>query len=161
MVEIILFSFKGIFRVFFQIIHLTSFSFILGNIIMDNIFGKKGFSQEDFILLKKCYTYTWIILSLSGILLMLMIILQHNYNQNDEKFNQYKYFFKIKIVLTLITAFGLEFIGKFLEDEFKRYFLRYSRLICFIFLFVISVFQRQFREAKLDLNQGIKIEKNY
>jgi len=154
-----LISLKGILRVFFQIIHLTAFSFILGNLIMDYIFGKKGFSQEDFILLKKCYIYFWILISLSGVLLMLMIILQHNYNQNNEKFNQYKYFFKIKIVLTLITAFGLEFIGKFLEDGLKRYFLRYSRLIGFIILFVISVFQRQFRELKLDLNQEIKIEK--
>ena len=46
-----------------------------------------------------------------------------------------------------------------LEGGLKRYFLRYSRLIGFIILFVISVFQRQFRELKLDLNKEIKIEK--
>ena len=61
-------SFRGIFRQFLHALHLTAFSFLLGNIIMDFLFGKKGFTKEDFILLGKSYSYAWITIIVTGIL---------------------------------------------------------------------------------------------
>lgn len=141
-------SFKGIFRQFLHALHLTAFSFLLGNIIMDNLFGKKGFSKEDFILLGKSYSYAWITIIVTGIWQIMVISKQHNYVKN-KKYMTWVYILIVKTTLALITAYGLEIIAKFIPFNYRRYFLKYGRLICFFLLFLISGLNREWRETQL------------
>lgn len=141
-------SFKGIFRQFLHALHLTAFSFLLGNIIMDFLFGKKGFTKEDFILLGKSYSYAWITIIVTGIWQIMVISKQHNYVKN-KKYMTWVYILVLKTILALITAFGLEIIAKFIPLNYRRYFLKYARLICFFLLFLISGLNREWRETQL------------
>ena len=141
-------SFKGIFRQFLHALHLTAFSFLLGNIIMDFLFGKKGFTKEDFILLGKSYSYAWITIIVTGIWQIMVISKQHNYVKN-KKYMTWVYILIVKTTLALITAYGLEIIAKFIPFNYRRYFLKYGRLICFFLLFLISGLNREWRETQL------------
>ena len=141
-------SWRGIFRQFLHSLHLTSFSFLLGNIIMDNLFGKKGFSKEDFILLGKSYFYAWITIIITGIWQIMVISKQHNYIKNN-KYMTWVYILIVKTILAFITAFGLEIIAKFIPLNYRRIFLKYARLICFFLLFIISGLNREWRETQL------------
>ena len=141
-------SFRGIFRQFLHALHLTAFSFLLGNIIMDNLFGKKGFSKEDFILLGKSYSYAWITIIVTGIWQIMVISKQHNYVKN-KKYMTWVYILIVKTTLALITAYGLEIIAKFIPFNYRRNFLKYARLISFFLLFLISGLNREWRETQL------------
>ena len=141
-------SFIGIFRQFLHALHLTAFSFLLGNIIMDFLFGKKGFTKEDFILLGKSYSYAWITIIVTGIWQIMVISKQHNYVKN-KKYMTWVYILIVKTTLALITAYGLEIIAKFIPFNYRRYFLKYGRLICFFLLFLISGLNREWRETQL------------
>ncbi len=141
-------SFRGIFRQFLHALHLTAFSFLLGNIIMDYLFGKKGFTKEDFILLGKSYSYAWITIIVTGIWQIMVISKQHNYVKNN-KYMTWVYILIVKTTLALITAYGLEIIAKFIPFNYRRYFLKYARLICFFLLFLISGLNREWRETQL------------
>ena len=141
-------SFRGIFRQFLHALHLTAFSFLLGNIIMDFLFGKKGFTKEDFILLGKSYSYAWITIIVTGIWQIMVISKQHNYVKN-KKYMTWVYILIVKTTLALITAYGLEIIAKFIPFNYRRYFLKYGRLICFFLLFLISGLNREWRETQL------------
>ena len=141
-------SFKGIFRQFLHALHLTAFSFLVGNIIMYFLFGKKGFTKEDFILLGKSYSYAWITIIVTGIWQIMVISKQHNYVKN-KKYMTWVYILIVKTTLALITAYGLEIIAKFIPFNYRRYFLKYGRLICFFLLFLISGLNREWRETQL------------
>ena len=141
-------SFRGIFRQFLHALHLTAFSFLLGNIIMDFLFGKKGFTKEDFILLGKSYSYAWITIIVTGIWQIMVISKQHNYVKN-KKYMTWVYILIVKTTLALITAYGLEIIAKFIPFNYRRNFLKYARLINFFLLFLISGLNREWRETQL------------
>ena len=148
-------SYRGIFRQFLHALHLTAFSFLLGNIIMDNLFGKKGFKKEDFILLGKCYSYAWLTIIVTGIWQIMVISKQHNYIKN-KNYMTWVYILIVKTLLALITAYCLEFIAKFIPQNSRRLFLKYSRLICFFALFIISGINREWRETQLIHHKGKK-----
>ena len=115
---------------------------------MDFLFGKKGFTKEDFILLGKSYSYAWITIIVTGIWQIMVISKQHNYVKN-KKYMTWVYILIVKTTLALITAYGLEIIAKFIPFNYRRYFLKYGRLICFFLLFLISGLNREWRETQL------------
>ena len=41
-------------------IHLMGFAFLLGNLIMDNVFGRRELKKEMLPLLGKLYTISWV-----------------------------------------------------------------------------------------------------
>ena len=148
-------SYRGLFRQFLHALHLTAFSFLLGNILMDYLFGKKGFTKEDFILLGKSYSYAWFTIIATGIWQIMVISKQHNYIKN-KNYMTWVYILVVKTLLALITAYGLEFIAKFIPQNSRRLFLKYSRLICFFLLFLISGINREWRETQLIHHKGKK-----
>ena len=148
-------SYRGLFRQFLHALHLTAFSFLLGNIIMDFLFGKKGFTKEDFILLGKSYSYAWFTIIATGIWQIMVISKQHNYIKN-KNYMTWVYILIVKTLLALITAYGLEIIAKFIPQKSRRLFLKYSRLICFFLLFIISGINREWRETQLIHHKGKK-----
>ena len=115
---------------------------------MDFLFGKKGFTKEDFILLGKSYSYAWITIIVTGIWQIMVISKQHNYVKN-KKYMTWVYILIVKTTLALITAYGLEIIAKFIPFNYRIYFLKYGRLICFFLLFLISGLNREWRETQL------------
>ena len=115
---------------------------------MDYFFGKKGFKKEDFILLGKCYSYAWLTIIVTGIWQIMVISKQHNYIKN-KNYMTWVYILIVKTLLALITAYSLEFIAKFIPQNSRRLFLKYSRLICFFALFIISGINREWRETQL------------
>ena len=146
---------EDIFRQFLHTFNLTAFSFLLGNIIMDYLFGKKGFTKEDFILLGKSYSYAWFTIIATGIWQIMVISKQHNYIKN-KNYMTWVYILIVKTLLALITAYGLEIIAKFIPQKSRRLFLKYSRLICFFLLFIISGINREWRETQLIHHKGKK-----
>ncbi len=115
---------------------------------MDYFFGKKGFKKEDFILLGKCYSYAWLTIIVTGIWQIMVISKQHNYIKN-KNYMTWVYILIVKTLLALITAYCLEIIAKFIPQNSRRLFLKYSRLICFCLLFIISGINREWRETQL------------
>ena len=115
---------------------------------MDYLFGKKGFSKEDFILLGKSYSYAWLTIIVTGIWQIMVISKQHNYVKN-KNYMTWVYILIVKTLLALITAYCLEIIAKFIPQNSRRLFLKYSRLICFCLLFIISGINREWRETQL------------
>jgi len=78
----------------------------------------------------------------------MVISKQHNYIKN-KNYMTWVYILIVKTLLALITAYCLEFIAKFIPQNSRRLFLKYSRLICFFALFIISGINREWRETQL------------
>jgi amino acid permease len=85
----------------------------------------------------------------------MVISKQHNYVKN-KNYMTWVYILIVKTTLALITAYCLEFIAKFIPQNSRRLFLKYSRLICFFLLFIISGINREWRETQLIHHKGKK-----
>lgn len=148
-------------RQILHIIHLACFSFILGNMITDYIFGNRKYEKEQYPLLGKTYQYCWLGMIVTGIWQIMVISKQHNYLKN-KKYGRWVLLLFIKTIFTLVSAYGLELIAKiFVPEKQRRVFLKYSRIGCFLALFLYSSIVREFRETQLrkkDKEKGNKSE---
>lgn len=129
-------------------IHLIGFAFLLGNLIMDNVFGRRELKKEMLPLLGRLYTLSWISLIITGIIQVILITKQFNYVYNS-KFGTWIKMILVKTLITIITAFCIEAIVKIsVPSEKRRNILKVARIILFCILFFISGFSREFREMK-------------
>jgi len=152
----------GIFRQFLHMLHLVAFSFLCGNIIMDYLFGKANFTKENFWLLGKSYTVAWLTIIVTGIWQIMIISFQHNYIKNS-KYMTWVWLLLVKTFMGLFTAYGIEFLEKFIPKEYKRKTLKYLRLSGFFILFLLSSIIREWRETQLThkiIKPKIKNEEN-
>ena len=147
-------------RQILHLVHLTCFSFILGNMINEYFFGKRNYEQDQYPLLGKVYSYSWFGLIVSGIWQIMVISKQHNYVKNKKYATWVKLLF-FKTIFGLFSAYGVEFFVKiFIPELYKRTVLKYLRIFCFLFLFVISGIIREFRETQLKKKEQIEAKKN-
>ena len=146
-------------RQILHLVHLTCFSFILGNMINEYFFGKRKYEQDQYPLLGKVYSYAWLGMIVSGIWQIMVISKQHNYVKNKKYATWVKLLF-FKTIFGLFSAYGIELFVKILIPEtYKRLVLKYLRIFCFLFLFVISGMIREFRETQLKKKNKFKPKK--
>jgi len=143
-----------------EIIQFTSFSFLLGNILMDNIFGKREFSKNDLVLYKKLKLTNCIIVMITGFLLNYLIVSEKKYNEEDEKYIIYNRFFRFKLVFTFMSFYGVDIFGELFKDQYKDDFINYSRIICTFSVLCANVFQRDYKETILDSKEVNKVKKD-
>ena len=136
-------------RQILHLVHLTCFSFILGNIINEYFLGKMKLDKEQYPLLGKLYSYAWLGMIVSGIWQIMVISKQHKYVKNKKYVTWVKLLF-FKTIFGLIAAYGLEIIAKmFIPEDYRKKVLKYMRIGSFLFLFVYSGIIREFRETQL------------
>ena len=146
-------------RQILHLVHLTCFSFILGNMINEYFFGKRKYEQDQYPLLGKVYSYSWLGMIVSGIWQIMVISKQHNYVKNKKYGTWVKLLF-FKTIFGLFSAYGIEFFVKiFIPELYKRTVLKYLRIFCFLFLFVISGMIREFRETQLKKKEQVEAKK--
>ena len=139
-------------RQILHLIHLTCFSFILGNMINEYFFGKTKYEPNQYPLLGKLYSYVWLGLIVTGIWQIMVISLQHKYNnkRNRKVYGTWVKLLFIKTILGLFSAYGIElFVKIFIPEVHKKKVLKYMRIFCFLFMFVFSGIIREYRETKL------------
>ena len=130
-------------------IHLIGFAFLLGNLIMDNVFGRREINKDHLPLLSKLYSLSWISLIVTGVMQIVLISKQFHYVHNS-KFGTWIKILLLKTALTITTAFFIEGLIKMLVPEEKRRMsIKYARIGMFCVLFFISGFSRDYRETKL------------
>ena len=136
-------------RQILHLVHLTCFSFILGNMINEYFFGKTKYEPEQYPLLGKVYSYAWFGMIASGIWQIMVISKQHKYIKNRKYGTWVKLLF-FKTMFALFSAYGIEFFVKlFIPETYRKRVLKYLRIICFLSLFVLSGIIREFRETQL------------
>ena len=141
-------------RQILHIVHLTCFSFILGNMINEYFLGKMKLEKDQYPILGKLYSYAWRGMIVSGVWQIMVISKQHNYVKNKKYINWVKLLF-IKTILGLVAAYGLELIAKYLiPEDYKKTVLKYMRIGSFLFLFVYSGIIREYRETQLKKKEG-------
>ena len=141
-------------RQILHIVHLTCFSFILGNMINEYFLGKTKSEKEQHPILGKLYSYAWTGMIVSGVWQIMVISKQHNYVKNKKYITWVKLLF-IKTILGLVAAYGLELIAKYLiPEDYKKTVLKYMRIGSFLFLFVYSGIIREYRETQLKKKEG-------
>lgn len=129
-------------------IHLMGFAFLLGNLIMDNVFGRRELKKEMLPLLGKLYTISWVSLIITGVLQVVLITKQFNYIYNS-KFGTWIKMILVKTLITIITAFCIEgIVNAVVPAEKRRNILKVVRIALFCILFFISGFSREFREMR-------------
>ena len=137
-----------------HIVHLTCFSFILGNMINEYFLGKMKLEKDQYPILGKLYSYAWIGMIVSGVWQIMVISKQHNYVKNKKYVTWVKLLF-VKTILGLVAAYGLELITKYLiPEDYKKTVLKYMRIGSFLFLFVYSGIIREYRETQLKKKEG-------
>ena len=136
-------------RQILHLVHLTCFSFILGNMINEYFLGKMKLEKEQYPIIGKLYKYAWLGMIVSGIWQIMAISKQHKYIKNKKYVTWVKLLF-FKTIFGLIAAYGLELIAKYLIPEnYRKTALKYMRIGSFLFLFVYSGIIREFRETQL------------
>ena len=141
-------------RQILHIIHLTCFSFILGNMINEYFLGKMKLEKEQYPILGNLYSYARIGMIVSGVWQIMVISKQHNYVKNKKYITWVKLLF-IKTILGLVAAYGLELIAKYLiPEDYRKIVLKYMRIGSFLFLFVYSGIIREYRETQLKKKEG-------
>ena len=135
-------------RQILHLVHLTCFSFILGNIINEYFLGKMKLDKEQYPLLGKLYSYAWLGMIVSGIWQIMVISKQHKYVKNKKYVTWVKLLF-FKTIFGLIAAYGLELIAKLVPETYRKTTLKYMRIGTFLFLFVYSGIIREWRETQL------------
>ena len=141
-------------RQILHIVHLTCFSFILGNMINDYFLGKMKLEKDQYPILGKLYSYAWRGMIVSGVWQIMVISKQHNYVKNKKYITWVKLLF-IKTILGLVAAYGLELIAKYLiPEDYRKIVLKYMRIGSFLFLFVYSGIIREYRETQLKKKEG-------
>ena len=146
-------------RQILHLVHLTCFSFILGNMINEYFFGKTKYEPEQYPLLGKLYSYAWLGMIVSGIWQIMVISKQHKYVKNKKYVTWVKLLF-FKTIFGLFSAYGIEFFVKiFIPEDYKKKTLKYLRISCFLFLFVYSGIIREFRETQLKKKEQVTADK--
>ena len=136
-------------RQILHLVHLTCFSFILGNMINEYFLGKMKLEKEQYPIIGKLYKYSWLGMIVSGVWQIMVISKQHKYIKNKKYLTWVKLLF-FKTIFGLIAAYGLELIAKYLIPEsYRKTALKYMRIGSFLFLFVYSGIVREFRETQL------------
>ena len=136
-------------RQILHLVHLTCFSFILGNMINEYFLGKMKLEKEQYPIIGKLYKYAWLGMIVSGIWQIMVISKQHNYIKN-KKYGTWVKLLAFKTVFGLFAAYGLELIAKYLIPEnYRKTTLKYMRIGSFLFLFIYSSIVREFRETQL------------
>ena len=135
-------------RQILHLVHLTCFSFILGNMINEYFLGKMKLEKEQYPIIGKLYTYAWLGLIVSGIWQIMVISKQHKYIKNKKYITWVKLLF-FKTCFGLFAAYGLELVAKLIPENYRKKVLKYMRIGSFLFLFVYSGIVREFRETQL------------
>ena len=135
-------------RQILHLVHLTCFSFILGNMINEYFLGKMKLEKEQYPIIGKLYTYAWLGLIVSGIWQIMVISKQHKYIKNKKYITWVKLLF-FKTCFGLFAAYGLELVAKLVPENNRKKVLKYMRIGTFLFLFVYSGIVREFRETQL------------
>ena len=147
-------------RQILHIIHLTCFSFILGNMINEYFLGKAKYEQDKYPLIGKLYSYAWHGMIVTGIWQIMVISKQHNYYKNKKYMTWVKILF-FKTIFGLFSAYGVEpFVTIFIPEAHKKSFLKYIRIFCFLFLFVLSGIIREYRETQLKKKDQGKVDRS-
>ena len=142
-----------------HLIHLTCFSFILGNMINEYFFGKTKYEKDQYPLLGKLYSYAWLGMIVTGIWQIMVISLQHKYVKN-KKYKTWVQLLFFKTIFGLFSAYGIElFVKLFIPEANKKSVLKYMRIFCFLFLFVFSGMVREFRETQLKKKEDVEAKK--
>ena len=146
-------------RQILHLVHLTCFSFILGNMINEYFFGKMKLENEQYPLLGKLYSWAWLGMIVSGIWQIMVISKQHNYVKK-RKYKIWVQLLFFKTIFGLFSAYGIEFVVKlFIPETYKRPVLRHMRIFCFLFLFLFSGYIREFRETQLKKKADVEAQK--
>jgi len=146
-------------RQILHLVHLTCFSFILGNLINEYFFGKPKLENEQYPLLGKLYSYAWLGMIVSGIWQIMVISKQHKYIKNKKYGTWVKLLF-FKTIFGIFSAYGIEiFVKLFIPELYKKLVLKYMRICCFLFLFLLSGVIREFRETQLKKPQEKVVSK--
>ena len=146
-------------RQILHLVHLTCFSFILGNMINEYFLGKMKLEQDQYPLLGKLYSYAWGGMIVSGIWQIMVISKQHNYIKNKKYVTWVKLLF-FKTIFGLFSAYGIElFVKIFIPSAHQKVTLKYMRVICFLFMFLLSGIIREFRETQLKKKEQIQVQK--
>ena len=146
-------------RQILHIVHLTCFSFIMGNMINEYFFGKTKYEQEQYPLLGKVYSYAWLGMIVSGIWQIMVISKQHKYVKNKKYLTWVKLLF-FKTIFGLFSAYGVEiFVKIFIPELYKKVVQKYLRIFCFLFLFLLSGIIREFRETQLKKKEDVEAKK--
>ena len=135
-------------RQILHLVHLTCFSFILGNMINEYFLGKMKLEKEQYPIIGKLYTYAWLGLIVSGIWQIMVISKQYKYIKNKKYITWVKLLF-FKTCFGLFAAYGLELVAKLVPENHRKKVLKYMRIGSFLFLFVYSGIVREFREIQL------------
>ena len=145
-------------RQILHLVHLTCFSFILGNMINEYFLGKAKYDQDKYPLIGKLYSYAWLGMIVSGIWQIMVISKQHNYFKNKKYMTWVKLLF-FKTIFGIFSAYGIEiFVKIFIPETYKKSTLKYLRVFCFLFLFLLSGIIREFRETQLRKKEQDKVD---
>ena len=145
-------------RQILHLVHLTCFSFILGNMIDEYFLGKMKLEQDQYPLLGKLYSYAWGGMIVSGIWQIMVISKQHKYIKNKKYVTWVKLLF-FKTIFGLFSAYGIElFVKIFIPSVYQKVTLKYMRVICFLFMFLLSGIIREFRETQLKKKEQIQVQ---
>ena len=105
--------------------------------------------NEQYPLLGKLYSYAWLGMIISGIWQIMVISKQHNYVKNKKYGTWVKLLF-FKTIFGIFSAYGIElFVKMFIPSIYEKIVLKYLRIGCFLFLFLLSGIIREFRETQL------------
>ena len=136
-------------RQILHLVHLTCFAFIMGNMIDEYFLGKMKLEKEQYPLVGKLYSYAWLGMIVSGIWQIMVISKQHNYVKNKKYGTWVKLLF-FKTIFGIFSAYGIElFVKMFIPSIHEKIVLKYLRIGCFLFLFLLSGIIREFRETQL------------
>lgn len=139
----------GLFKSICHIIHLIGFSFILGNLIMDNIFGKRRLEEGQYSTIGWLYLGAWLSLIITGTTNIMLLIIEHRYKYT-KVFGVWIKWLLIKAIITIIMAFFIEsIIGLFTYGAQKKQIINITRTILFCLTFLLSHYTREMRENKL------------
>ena len=120
--------------------------------INEYFFGKTKYEPNQYPLLGKLYSYAWLGMIVTGVWQIMVISLQHKYNnkRNRKVYGTWVKLLFFKTVFGLFSAYGIEmFVKIFIPEVHKKPVLKYMRIFCFLFMFLLSGIIREFRETRL------------
>lgn len=143
-----------------HVIHLIGFSFILGNMIMDNVFGKRQLQSNQYSTIGWLYLGAWLSLIVTGTANIMLFIIEYRYKYT-KAFSTWIKCLLMKAIITIIMAFFIEYIiGLFVHGAQKKAVVNIVRIVLFFITFFLSHFTREMRENKLipTINKNMPID---
>jgi hypothetical protein len=132
----------------FRTLHLASFAFLVGNIVVDYLFGKRTASME--LTAKQAYTKLHIAASIvvivSGLINMALLLVESKFKK-DSHYKVWKLILWIKFFATLTLTPVLERVLPSTTD--KELYCQQIRLVLITGTFLVSPFLRYYREKFL------------